>query len=505
MLNSRKKRANINIIVSLGCQIITIICGLITPRLMLKAYGSEAYGLSTSIAQFLGYITLLEGGIGGVARAALYKPLAENNITAISAIVDEIKRFFRIVAYIFCVYVLVLASCFKFISHTEYLDWSATFVLVVAISISTFGQYFIGISYAVLLQAAQKVYINNMLSIGLTVVNTIMIVMLVNLGCNLIVVKLMSSCIFLIRPLILWSYSRNQYKFDKSKKCNQNLLEQKWSGLGQHIAFFLHSNTDTVVLTIFSNLTSVAVYAVYNMVINNIKNLTMAFHSGMEAVFGDMLAKREMKELHKTFENYETLISIVSVILFSVTSVMIVPFVKIYTLDINDANYIMPTFSMLLIFAAILYCLRAPYHSIVIAAGHFRETQVAAYGEAVINIVLSIALVFRYNLIGVAIATVIATLFRFIYYVQYLSNNIMNRKKRLFVRRLVINSLIFSINIILGNLIVAGSRIENYVQWIVVALAVTLLAGVSTIFINYFSYPIFFDGIVMKIKNKLKI
>lgn len=504
-LSSRRKRAKLNIIVSLGCQMVTIICGLITPRLMLKAFGSEAYGLTTSIAQFLGYITLLEGGIGGVARAALYKPLAEKNITEISKIIDEVKHFFRVIAYIFGGYVLLLASSFKFISHSEFMDWGTTFLLVLAISISTFGQYFIGISYAVLLQAAQKAYINNMLSIGLTVINTGMIVVLVNEGCNLITVKLVSSCIFLLRPIVLWAQACTQYKLGKHVVRQENLLKQKWSGLGQHIAFFLHTHTDTVILTIFSNLTTVAVYSVYNMVVSNIQNLAMAFHSGMEAVFGDMLANEETEELNETFEHYETLISIVSILLFSVTAVMIVPFVNLYTFDVKDANYIMPIFALILIMATLLYCLRAPYHSVVIAAGHFRETKVAAYGEAIINIVLSIVLVFRYNLIGVAIATVIATLFRFIYYVQYLSKRILCRKKRLFVWRSLINFLIFSINSILGYLIIIGQSIENYLKWACVALEVTLVSSIITIVVNYLKYPTFFEGILTKIKKKLKI
>lgn len=66
----------------------------IVPRLMIGTFGSEAYGATSSITQFLAYITLLEAGIGGVARSALYKPLADNDDYMISAVVCEIKRFF---------------------------------------------------------------------------------------------------------------------------------------------------------------------------------------------------------------------------------------------------------------------------------------------------------------------------------------------------------------------------------------------------------------------------
>ena len=501
MQNDRQKRAKTNIIVSLVNQVVVMICGLITPRLMLIAYGSEAYGMTTSIAQFLGYITLLEGGIGGVARAALYKPLAKNNIEEISEVLNEIKRFFRIIAYIFCVYVLVLATTFKFISHTN-LDMWTTFFLVLSISVSTFGQYFVGISYSILLQAAQKAYINNSISIGLALLNTSVIVLMINCGCDLIIVKLASSCVFLIRPFALWIYSMKHYRFVKNVKSNSNLLKQKWNGLGQHIAFFLHSHTDTVVLTIFSSLTSVAVYSVYNMIINNIKNFAMSFHSGMEAVFGDMLAKKEMTQLEKTFEKYEIVISIVAVILFSVTSVMIVPFVRLYTKGINDANYIMPAFAIVLILAAMLYCLRAPYHSIIVAAGHFKETQSAAYGETLINIGLSVVLVFKFDLIGVAVATVIATWYRFMYYVWYLSKNIICRSKVYFFYRCFTNLLVFSIAVVIGKLIIAFNDINNYFQWVIVAFEVTSMTLVIAIIINCINYPTFLEEIKNWIKCK---
>lgn len=489
MLDNRQKRAKMNIIVSLCCQILTVACGLITPRLMLGAYGSEAYGMCSSITQFLGYIALLEGGIGGVARAALYKPLAENNTKEMSAIVCEIKRFFRIVAYIFVIYVLIIACSFKYISKTEYMDYTSTFLLVLAISISTFGQYFVGISYAVFLQAAQRVYITNLLSISLTVMNTIAMVMLISLGSNLIQVKLLSSCIYLIKPIILWIYVKRKYKLNSKEKTEKKYLTQKWSGLSQHIAYFLHSNTDVVVLTLFSNLTSVAIYSVYNMVSSSITNLTMSFTSGMEAVFGDMLSKNEKKELDDSFEKYEMIISIVTVLLFSITSVLIVPFVRIYTMDIKDANYITPVFAILLVFSAALYCFRLPYHAVVVAAGHFKQTQWAAYGEALINIGLSIILVRKFDLIGVAVATVIATGFRFVYYVQYLSNNILFRKKKIFLKRMMVNIFIFIVNFVLSEKFVSLFLIENYFQWFFVAFPTAVIVGVITIGCTCLLFP----------------
>ena len=100
MVESRKTRALKSVISTLILEAVTLICGLIVPRLLLQTYGSEAYGATTSIAQFLSYITLLEGGIGSIARASLYKPLADNDKERISIVMNEMQHYFRILAFI---------------------------------------------------------------------------------------------------------------------------------------------------------------------------------------------------------------------------------------------------------------------------------------------------------------------------------------------------------------------------------------------------------------------
>lgn len=485
---NRSSIAKKNIFVSLICQLITLLCGFAVPRAMIKAFGSEVYGATSSITQFLAYIALLEGGIGSVAKAVLYKPLAENDLDKISAIMAEIRRFFKYIGLIFAAYVVVIAGSFKFISDLQSLDWITSFVLVIVISISTFGQYFIGISNSILLQAAQKSYIYHIVDVFAVVINAAVTVFLAHYGYSIIIVKLASSIIFFLKPVALWAYVKSYFHLPNISKINRKYLTQKWDCLGQHIAYYLHSNTDIIVLTLFSDLTNVAIYSVYNMVISHIKTITISFVSGMEALFGDMLAKNENELLHKTFGLYDMMMSTMSVILFSITSVMIVPFVMVYTSGINDTDYYAPFFAQLLIIAAMLYCLRMPYHSMVMAAGHFKQTRIAAYGETIINVALSLLLVSRYGLIGVAIGTIVATAFRLIYYAVYLAKNIFFRKIGLFIKRSLINVMTYGIVCLLGNFIISNKDISNYLTWLVYTTLVGGLACAIAIGINMIFY-----------------
>ena len=101
---SRTQKAKWNISTSLISQIVSMICGLIVPQLLLRSFGSELYGATTSIAHFLAYISLLEGGVSGVARAGLYQPLANGDIQELSNVYHEIKKFFKTVGICFVIY-----------------------------------------------------------------------------------------------------------------------------------------------------------------------------------------------------------------------------------------------------------------------------------------------------------------------------------------------------------------------------------------------------------------
>lgn len=488
MSGTRKTRAKRNILSSFSYQLITLICGFVVPKVMLDAFGSELYGATSSITQFLAYITLLEGGVGGVARAALYRPLADNDTEKISRIVREIKGFFRVIGAVFRVYVLIVALNFKNISGLESLDSVASFALVLAISLSTFGQYFIGISNSVLLQAAQRSYVTNTVNIAGTFLNAVSVCLLVNAGCGIITVKFVSSCIFVLRPVMLWLYVRKNFDIKSVKKQRKTYLSQKWEGLGQHIAYFIHSNTDIVVLTCLDSLYSVSVYSVYNMIVSHIQSLTTSFVSGMEALFGDMLAKKEYDELDRTFELYETLVSMVSVILLGVTLVVILPFVKLYTAGVNDASYSQPLLAVFMVAAALMYCWRMPYHALIIAAGHFRQTRAAAYAEAVLNVSLSLILVSRAGLPGVTCATMLATGFRFIYYVVYLSANIAPRSTGLFVKRFTVNVLSVVLAVAAGLAVCRYFAIDSYFMWAVCSAFSGVAAVAVTLAVNFIFY-----------------
>ena len=154
----RIKSFALNTIASLSNQIIIIICGFILPQLILSYYGSNVNGLVQSITQFIGLISIFDAGMGVVIEASLYKPIAENDSEEVSKILTSGQRFYYHFVILLGIYILCLVIIMPKLASEFDLVYTVT--LLLSISISSFGQYCLGVTNSVLLSADQKKYIN---------------------------------------------------------------------------------------------------------------------------------------------------------------------------------------------------------------------------------------------------------------------------------------------------------------------------------------------------------
>ena len=497
----RTKKLLLNSASSLLLQLTTVICGFILPRLMLRSFGSEVNGAVSSISQFLGYISLLEAGVGGVTRAALYNPLAENDGIKISGIVNATQRFFQKIALIFIAYVVVLAFSFKYISQTE-LGLLFTASLVAILALSTFAQYYFGITYSILLQADQRNYISSTIQIGTVILNTAISAVLLNLGCSVHVVKLVSAGVYILRPLLLNMIAKKVYHINRTVPPDNEAIKQRWNGFGHHIAFYIHNNVDVFVVTVILGLKWASVYSVYLMIVAGIKNIVISLMGSSEAAFGNMLAKKEQAVLENRFRVVETLSSMVIVIFFSVTGLLLLDFIRIYTSGIEDINYISIPIAVFFTISEALHCIKQNYHSLVLAAGHYKETQKGAFLEAGINLVLSVLLAFLIGLPGILLATIIATLYRTIDYVFYLRKKILYRSPKVFFQRLLVN-VCSAACVVAAGLLIPFSTPATYWEWIGKALPVFIIACVIVFIWNILFYRKDVIGIFLQFKQLL--
>ena len=265
-------------------------------------------------------------------------------------------------------------------------------------------------------------------------------------------------------------YVKKNYNIDKKIKYDGEPIKQKWNGVAQHFAHIVLVNTDTIVLSVFSTLTNVSIYTVYNYIIIGVKNLLTSLTNGFLSLMGNLYARDEKKKLFDVFGYIEWFLHSITILLFGCTSILIVNFVEVYTLGITDADYIQPLFGVLITVANAIHCLRLPYNNLIKAAGHYKQTQNNFIIAMFINIIISIITVRVWGLIGVSIGTLIAMLYQTLWMSWYISKNIICWPLKNFYKQILVDSLIVIISGFLTYNIPMAAI--NYQSWLFLAIKV---------------------------------
>lgn len=483
----RAKKALKNSIASLLYQAVAIICGLITPRLILVTFGSTYNGVISSATQFMSMISILTLGIAGATRVALYKTLAVSDTYGTSRIVKATERYMQKVGFCIIVYAVVLSIVYPLISHND-LPKKEVALLIGIVSLGTFAEYFFGTTYRTLLVADQREYVYSTMQIMVTILNTILTAALIVSGASIFGVKFASICVFAITPIFLNIYVKRNYNLQTKCEEDRNALSQRKAVAFHSVANIVHDNTDLIILTLFTDAKMISVYTVYNFVIGKIKSIMRSFTGGLEAAFGNMWVKKEMDNLQSKFRLYEYSMSMFVTIIFSCVMALILPFITLYTSGVEDINYYRPLFAFLVVLAEIVFCIRQPYLTLVQAAGKYEETKIGAAVEAIVNLVSSIILVNFIGINGVIVGTILANLIRTSQYAWFVSKRILNRSLAEIIKRVGWIFATTSFAVILALKVMRMISIDSWGKWIICGFISLLITSFFSLLMSLLFY-----------------
>ncbi len=442
----RKEKALRNIASNVLLQFAVVAQRLVVSRFILSTYGSAVNGMVNSISQFLVYAGLLEMGIGNASIVALYKPVSENNWTEINIIVSTVKRKYYLSGILYALILCGLAILYPLVIGGQ-LSYGFVSSMVIVLGELTLVDYTMLAGYKIFLSALQKHYVLNIArSISTISAMVVDIILIVN-GYSLIIVKGIIVLIYICEALFIRHYVMIRYPKLRGDLKQSISLEQQNNSLIHQFSNMVIYNTDLVVLTLCLSgdaLCEVSVYTVYAMTYNAIINVINILISGIDSTFGDIISRKEEEKLKKWYDFYEYAFLIITFSIYTCFIVLILPFIRCYTVGINDTNYVRLSVGILFCFSGLSAHIKAPAMVLITAAGHFRQTQKYVLLEAVLNIAISLILVKDYGINGVLAGTIISHVTANVGYIRYTDKVILKRNANTTRIRIIRNSLIFA-------------------------------------------------------------
>lgn len=477
-----------NVAATLLLELVTAVSGIIIPRFFIVAYGSSVNGLVSSISQFITYIGLVEAGVGAAAVVELYRPLADGDVATINKLMSGVRSFYFKSGLAFVAIDVLLVVFYPHFVNDQITDMTFIRLMIVVLSLNGIIDYFVLGKYRVLLMADQRNYIISLFQIIGTIVIMGVSIVLIDARVDAILVKACIPVVYILRTAAVVLYCRKKYGYVRFGKADGAVsLGQKNAAFFHQIVGMVCNNTDIVLLTLMMQgeaLVEVSVYSVYNYVSLAIGNFLYAVSLGIRSSFGQVIAKKEEETLRRSYDLFEYIFFAFLFVSFTCMGTMLYSFVELYSTKFEDA-YKYPRVELVLLFTCcgIIQNLRVPGMTVQTAAGHFKETKIAAAIEAVLNVGLSILLVGKFGIVGVLIGTGVAYLFRTTYILVYHERHFLRGTIGRTLYRIV-RTMVVSAAVVAFYFICVAPAINGWIQWIVVSAIVFCGSAFLVILVN---------------------
>lgn len=472
---NRTQKFALNSLTAAISQIVVMLVGFITPRLMISTYGSEVNGLVSSLNQFILYISLVEAGIGGAAIFSLYKPLANKDTQGISSVVVSARKSYRQAGYIFSSGIFMLALIYAFVCSTETLTFVTIFSLALLLGVNGCVDFFFVSGYRVLLTADQRNYILSSIGIVQTVLRTVIICVLAVCKVNIVLLYAIAVTPVILKCGFIYFYSKKNYPYiDKKAPADNSALNKRWDVIYQQVLGTVQTGAPTVIATIILDFLQVSVYSIYNMIMTGINGILSIFITGLPAGFGELIAKGEKENLKKTVSEFEVAYYYILSIIYGVTMVMILPFVSVYTEGLTDVNYYSPILALVIVLNGLLYNIKTPQSMLIISAGLYKETRWRVTVQGIIIIVMGILFGIPFGLPGIVIGSCVSNLYRTVDLLFFVPKRITHNKTRVSAFRML--RVLLNMAIICVPSFIIEIDVSGYFEWACYAVVYVIYA-----------------------------
>lgn len=402
----RTKKIMINSFIALLQNYLTLILSFICRTVFIHTLGSNYLGVNGLFSDIFNMLSLMELGIGSAITYYLYAPIAENNRSKITQILNLYRKLYNIIGLLILVVGLLIIPLLPYVIK-DYYAIDNIIIIYILMLFNVVGSYFFAYKRA-LLEADQKSYINslNLLKVNIikNVANIFVLIftynyylyLIINIICTLYSNISISRKIDKLYPYILNSVD----KIDslETKKIFSRARALLCHKIGSVVVF----GTDNILLSTVASFKFIGVYSNYIMIINMINAPLNQIFNSLTSSIGNISVIEDDKTSKDLFDKVFFvnfwLVSFCSIALFT----LINPFIDIW---LNE-SFVLP-YSIVFVIVLNFYItgIRNSANYFDLARGLFWNTRIKPIIESVLNIILSLIFIHFFGVIGIMIGT----------------------------------------------------------------------------------------------------
>ncbi len=402
----RTKNGILNFLSSYIFYFIIAILGILKVRIFITSLGEDIFALNQVYINLFSYISVLEAGFGSALMYRLYKHLNNKNYNEINRLYSGTVDIFKKIGIGMIIIGFILSFFIQFIIKENNFNLIFLVVTFMLFVLKNVIDYFMFVPRYVV-TADNKSYKFNVIMYSFKTLEILVEILLLYQGFNYILILIPSSFIAIIQNVIINNKIKKDYPWLKNVKNKNYEIKKDVNSLIIHrIAGLISNNIDIVLLSSFVGTESVVVYGSYNYIIKYTVDTSKHIFYAIKDGIGSIVATNDEEKIKKSILQTNTIFSFFAVLMIILLFFVLNKFVIIWI----GGKYSASTVTLILFLLML-------YHNLTVRSSHilsnilgiFKETKKMLMATALVNLVISFALVKGYGINGVLIGTIIAS------------------------------------------------------------------------------------------------
>ena len=409
----RSKNASRNIVFGVIQKVYNLLIPFATRTIMIYALGMNYLGLNSLFTSVLSVLNLAELGVGSAMVFSMYKPIAEDDEKTICALMKLYRLYYRIIGGVNLDAGLLITPFIPKLIKSDVPPDINVYVLYLMNLASTVITYWLFAYKNCLLSAHQRGDVNSKISMVISVLQVIAQIAVLLLTKNYylyVLVLIVSGILTNITTAVVVNKMYPAYKppgdlpKEQVKSINGRVRDLFTSKIGSVVV----DSADTVVISAFLGLTSLAVYQNYFYILTSIFGfVSIIFYSCTAGIGNSIITETEEKNF-RDFNTFTFIVIWLSCFCVCCLATLYQPFMQLWAGEKNMLSYGYVIVFCVYFFIKEINSLLNLYKD---AAGIWHADRFRPLVTALANLGMNLIMVQFWGLYGILLSTILSMAF----------------------------------------------------------------------------------------------
>ena len=372
----RSKNAVKALVMHLGYEVLVFALGIVFPRFIILAYGSEINGLTATITRILSLINLIQAGAVGAAIYQMYKPVAENDLETQSAIVYSSRRFYNRITFVYFCVAIVVGIFYSLRLRGSSFSFVEILLSFIILALNGSGALLFNSICDIYVSSHQKKYYLTAAMICEQVARyaCLSAVLLLHLHFIYMYIAYLIGGVVGVSVNLYFYAKLSKGKITKNPRNKDYEIPDRKYLMMSSVGSEAVTASPSIIITTFVNLVASSIFSVYAMVFTSMKTVLNSIQLSFSAIFGNLVKTSGDDHIKEVYSIIEYITIALGTVLAACVGYLLVPFIKLYTAGITDADYLSVPLVLFVVLYTVVFAFRTAFSYVATVYGLFRQT-----------------------------------------------------------------------------------------------------------------------------------